>query len=416
MLGAIGSSLMVLGVSLALFGAVLWLVKRLTGGGVAGRGALPLEVLGRAAVGPRQGVTALRVGRRVVLISVGDGGVRPLLEMPESEWSDAVEEAHATGGSAMHEFRARLLRSLRASASIVGAVLLVNGIAPAEVAASEWVAVAAVAAVQAGPAGPGAGQAPQVQAPPAQTPQVPAQAAAAAQQGGRALPPGFVGLPRIDMRVGEPDSGLRLSGTVGAVVVIGLLALLPSLLLLMTSFTRILIVLHLVRQALGTQTTPPGHLVSALALLLTGFVMAPTLAEVNRTALAPWMEGAITEGEMLKAAAVPFRAFMLEHTREQDLVTFLELGGGPAPASVEEIPLTTLASAFVTSELRAAFQMGFVLFLPFIVIDLVVASVLMSLGMFMLPPVMISLPCKLLLFVLVDGWTLIVQSLAASFR
>ncbi len=397
MLGGIGSALMVLGVSLALFGGVLWLVKRLTGTSIVGRGAFPLEVLGRIAVGPRQGVTALRVGRRVVLVSVGEGGVRPLLELPETEWSDAVEEAHGVAAGAAHEFRARLLRSLRVSASIVGVLLLASGVAPTEAVAGEWAAVATGAMLQVAPGAP-------------------AQAAAVTQQGGRALPPGFVGLPRVDLQIGEDDSGLRLSGTVGAVVVMGLLTILPTLLLLMTSFTRILIVLHLVRQALGTQTTPPSHLVSALALLLTGFVMAPTLAEVNRTALAPWMEGAITEGEMLKAAAVPFRAFMLEHTREQDLVTFLELGDGPPPASAEEIPLTTLASAFVTSELRAAFQMGFVLFLPFIVIDIVVASVLMSLGMFMLPPVMISLPCKLLLFVLVDGWTLVVQSLAASFR
>lgn len=397
MLGGIGSALMVLGVSLALFGGVLWLVKRLTGTSIVGRGAFPLEVLGRIAVGPRQGVTALRVGRRVVLVSVGEGGVRPLLELPETEWSDAVEEAHGVAAGAAHEFRARLLRSLRVSASIVGVLLLASGVAPTEAVAGEWAAVATGAMLQVAPGAP-------------------AQAAAVTQQGGRALPPGFVGLPRVDLQIGEDDSGLRLSGTVGAVVVMGLLTILPTLLLLMTSFTRILIVLHLVRQALGTQTTPPSHLVSALALLLTGFVMAPTLAEVNRTALAPWMEGAITEGEMLQAAAVPFRAFMLEHTREQDLVTFLELGDGPPPASAEEIPLTTLASAFVTSELRAAFQMGFVLFLPFIVIDIVVASVLMSLGMFMLPPVMISLPCKLLLFVLVDGWTLVVQSLAASFR
>lgn len=400
MLGGIGSALMVLGVSLALFGAVLWLVKRLTGAPIGGRGTFPLEVLGRVAVGPRQGVTALRVGRRVVLVSVGEGGVRPLLDLPGEEWTAAVEEAHGVASGAAHEFRARLLRSLRVSASIAGAVLIASGAAPAEAAASEWAAAAGVAMLQVAPGAPAA----------------PPQAAAPAQQGARVLPPGFTGLPRVDLQIGEDDGGLRLSGTVGAVVVMGLLTLLPTLLLLMTSFTRILIVLHLVRQALGTQTTPPAHLVSALALLLTGFVMAPTLSEVNRSALAPWMEGAITEGEMLKAAAVPFRAFMLEHTREQDLVTFLELGEGPPPASAEEIPLTTLASAFVTSELRAAFQMGFVLFLPFIVIDIVVASVLMSLGMFMLPPVMISLPCKLLLFVLVDGWTLIVQSLAASFR
>ena len=397
MLGGIGSALMVLGASLALFGGVLWLVKRLTGASIGGRGAFPLEVLGRVAVGPRQGVTALRVGRRVVLISVGEGGVHPLLELPEAEWADAVEAAHSAAGAAAHEFRARLLRSLRVSASIVGVLLLAAAAAPAEAMAGEWGAVAAGAMLQVAPGAPG-------------------QANAVAQQGGRALPQGFVGLPRVNIQIGEDDSGLRLSGTVGAVVVMGVLTLLPTLLLLMTSFTRILIVLHLVRQALGTQTTPPAHLVSALALLLTGFVMAPTLSEVNRTALAPWMEGQITEGEMLKAASVPFREFMLKHTREQDLVTFLELSDAPPPASVDEIPLTTLASAFVTSELRAAFQMGFVLFLPFVVIDIVVASVLMSLGMFMLPPVMISLPCKLLLFVLVDGWTLVVQSLAASFH
>lgn len=296
-----------------------------------------------------------------------------------------------------HDFRARLLRSLRVSASVVIALALADAATPAEARAGEWGVVATGAMLQAVPTAP---------APPN----------AVAQQGGRALPQGFVGLPRIDLQIGKDDSGLRLSGTVGAVVVIGLLTLLPTLLLLMTSFTRILIVLHLVRQALGTQTTPPAHLVSALALLLTGFVMAPTLAEVNRTALAPWLDGAITEGEMLKAAVVPFREFMLEHTREEDLATFLELSDAPPPASPDEIPLMTLASAFVTSELRAAFQMGFVLFLPFVVIDIVVASVLMSLGMFMLPPVMISLPCKLLLFVLVDGWTLVVQSLAASFR
>jgi flagellar biosynthetic protein FliP len=396
--GAVASALVALGTSLALFGAAMWLVRRVTGAGRGVRAAGPLEVLGRVAVGPRQGVAALRVGRRVVLVSVGEGGVRPLLELPETEWADAVAEAQGVRTGA--EFGARLLRSLRAAASVMAAVLLV-GAAPAPAAARPALAAQPAAAQ------PAAAQQP------AGAPQAPA---AAPQTGRVMVPPVSSRLPRLSLGLGEEDSGLQVSGTVGAVIVLGLLALLPTLLLLMTSFTRILIVLHLVRQALGTQTAPPGHLISALALLLTGFVMTPTLSEVNRTALAPWLEGAITEGEMLRAAAVPFRSFMLEHTREQDLITFLDLSGGQAPASAEEIPLATLASAFVTSELRAAFQMGFVLFLPFIVIDLVVASVLMSLGMFMLPPAMISLPCKLLLFVLVDGWTLVVQSLAASFR
>jgi len=397
-IGAVASALVALGTSLALFGAVMWVVRRVMGAGRGVRTAAPLEVLGRVAVGPRQGVTALRVGRRVVLVSVGEGGVRPLLEMPEAEWSDAVAETQG----ARAEFGVRLLRSLRAAASVIAAVLLLGG-------AAATLTARPVLAAQA----PAAQQAAAAQQPPA----APQAAAAAPQQTGRVMvPPVSSRMPRLSLGLGDEDSGLQVSGTVGAVIVLGLLALLPTLLLLMTSFTRILIVLHLVRQALGTQTAPPGHLISALALLLTGFVMMPTLSEVNRTALAPWIDGAITEGEMLRAAAVPFRAFMLEHTREQDLITFLELSGGQAPTSPEEIPLATLASAFVTSELRAAFQMGFVLFLPFIVIDLVVASVLMSLGMFMLPPAMISLPCKLLLFVLVDGWTLVVQSLAASFR
>src|SRR5690606_31270680 len=174
MLGGIGSALMVLGVSLALFGAVLWLVKRLTGAPIGGRGTFPLEVLGRVAVGPRQGVTALRVGRRVVLVSVGEGGVRPLLDLPGEEWTAAVEEAHGVASGPAREFRARLLRSLRVSASIAGAVLIASGAAPAEAAASEWAAAAGVAMLQVAPGAPAA----------------PPQAAAPAQQGARVLPPG----------------------------------------------------------------------------------------------------------------------------------------------------------------------------------------------------------------------------------
>jgi flagellar biosynthesis protein FliP len=223
--------------------------------------------------------------------------------------------------------------------------------------------------------------------------------------------------PQVDLRVGgESNNGLRLSGTVGIVVMMGLLTLLPTLLLMMTSFTRILIVLHFLRTALATQNAPPAPLVAAMALMLTGFVMSPTLTAVNRDALQPWMNGQIEQGEMLKRGSQPFREFMLRQTRDRDLQVFVDLSKGPKPATAADIPLVTLMSAFVTSELRTAFQIGFALFLPFIIIDVVVSSVLMSMGMFMLPPAMISLPFKLLLFVLVDGWTLIVQSLVASFR
>jgi flagellar biosynthetic protein FliP len=153
-----------------------------------------------------------------------------------------------------------------------------------------------------------------------------------------------------------------------------------------------------------------------MSVLLTAFVMAPTFEVVNETALTPWMAGEVDEVQMLKAASVPMREFMLQSTREQDLDAFIEMRGGPAPETVDDVPFVVVTSAFVTSELTAAFQMGFAIFLPFIVIDIVVASVLMSMGMFMLPPVMVSLPFKLLLFVLVDGWSLIMSSLVQSFQ
>jgi flagellar biosynthetic protein FliP len=170
-----------------------------------------------------------------------------------------------------------------------------------------------------------------------------------------------------------------------------------------------------VRQALGTQTAPPGVMLTALALLLTFFVMAPTLREVNEVAIQPYVAGQMDEGQLLTAGVEPFRAFMLRQTPESDLARFVEMSGDVVPELPEQVKLPVLVSAFATSELRAAFKMGFALFLPFVVIDLVVAAVLTSMGMFMLPPTMIALPCKLLLFVLVDGWSLLVQSLVASF-
>ena len=222
--------------------------------------------------------------------------------------------------------------------------------------------------------------------------------------------------PQMDLRMGDAEGGLRLSGTVGVVIMMGLLTLIPTLLLMMTGFTRILIVLHFLRQAMGTQSAPPAHLVAGLALLLTGFVMAPTLKEANETAIQPWLDGRIEQAEMMREGVKPFREFMVAQTRESDIRAFLDMSEAPEPETVDDVPLVVLMSAFVVSELRTAFQIGFALFLPFIVIDVVVASVLMSMGMFMLPPAMISLPFKLLLFVLVDGWTLLVQSLVQSFR
>ncbi|MEO7360189.1 MAG: flagellar type III secretion system pore protein FliP [Gemmatimonadaceae bacterium] len=225
-------------------------------------------------------------------------------------------------------------------------------------------------------------------------------------------------LPQMDIKIGDgQDGGLRLSGTVGIVVMMGLLTLVPTLVLMMTGFTRILIVLHFLKQAMGTQSAPPAQLLAAMALLLTGFVMAPTFTEVNRTALQPWMDGKITQVEMLKEGVKPMRVFMMKQMKtEADLKTFVELSHLPKMNTIDDVPLHVLMSAFVTHELREAFKIGFVVYLPFIIIDAVVSSVLMSMGMFMLPPAMISMPFKLLLFVLVDGWGLIVQELVKSFR
>jgi len=224
-------------------------------------------------------------------------------------------------------------------------------------------------------------------------------------------------LPQMDVQLGDAkEGGLRLNGTVGIVVMMGLLTLLPTLLLMMTGFTRILIVLHFLKQAMGTQSAPPAQLLAAMALLLTGFVMAPTLSQVNNQAITPWLDGKITQVEMMKTSVVPMREFMLKQTRESDLKTFVEMSKLPRPNSAADVPLHVLMSAFVASELRTAFQIGFAIYLPFIIIDAVVASVLMSMGMFMLPPAMISLPFKLLLFVLVDGWSLTISSLVQSFK
>lgn len=195
-----------------------------------------------------------------------------------------------------------------------------------------------------------------------------------------------------------------------------ILSIAPAILVLMTCFTRIIVVLSFVRTSLATQTMPPNQVLLGLALFLTFFVMAPVFNEVNEVALQPYLDGELTQQEAFDEAAIPMKQFMAQHTRQQDLALFLNYSNAETPQSIEDIPLTTLVPAFAISELKTAFQIGFIIFVPFLVIDMIVASTLMSMGMMMLPPVMISLPFKILLFVLVDGWYLVVQSLLYSFN
>ena len=207
----------------------------------------------------------------------------------------------------------------------------------------------------------------------------------------------------------------NVSTSVKLVLLLTVLSLAPSILILMTSFTRIVIVLSFTRTALATQQMPPNQVIVGLALFLTFFIMAPTFSEVNEVALQPLFDEEIGLEEAYDRASLPFKEFMAGHTRQKDLELFLNYNQAETPESVEDIPLTMLVPAYALSEIKTAFQMGFMIFIPFLVIDMVVASVLMSMGMMMLPPVMISLPFKILLFILVDGWYLIIKSLLQSF-
>lgn len=193
------------------------------------------------------------------------------------------------------------------------------------------------------------------------------------------------------------------------------LTLLPAIVLMMTAFTRIIIVLGILRQAIGAGQTPPNQVLVGLALFLTLFVMSPVVHRINEEALQPYSAGTIEASVALERAVVPLKKFMLDQTRESDIATFVRISGGKGFATPQDVPLTLLVPAFVTSELKTAFLIGFLIYIPFVIIDLVVASVLMSMGMMMLSPVLISLPFKLMLFVLVDGWSLVMGTLAASF-
>jgi flagellar biosynthetic protein FliP len=217
-----------------------------------------------------------------------------------------------------------------------------------------------------------------------------------------------------DVRGG--NAGGELSVNLQLLLLFTVLALGPAIVVMMTSFTRMVVVLSFVRHAIGTQQMPPAQLIIGLALILSAFVMAPVFQQIHAEALQPYLDHQLSQSEALAKAAVPLRTFMLKQTREQDLALFVELSEMDPPKTPDDIPLHVLVPGFVISELRVAFQIGFVIFIPFLVIDMVVASVLMSMGMMMLPPVMVSLPFKILLFVLVDGWYLLVKSLVVSFH
>ena len=232
-----------------------------------------------------------------------------------------------------------------------------------------------------------------------------AHAAGAAEQG-------FSG---VELRVGAGSNPNGLTLPLQILVLLTLLTLLPALVLSVTSFTRIIIVTHFLRQALGTQTMPPNQVLIGLSLFLTFFIMQPVGDRINQEAVQPMLQGQLTEMEALERAGTPMREFMLRYTREKDLLLFINIARLPRPASSQALPLRVVIPSFMISELKTAFQIGFAVFIPFLIIDMVVASVLLAMGMMQLPPVVISTPLKILLFVMVDGWNLVVGSVVRSF-
>lgn len=223
------------------------------------------------------------------------------------------------------------------------------------------------------------------------------------------------GIPLISIGIGKASGPSEVATSLQILFLLTVLSLAPAIVIMMTSFARVVVVLAFLRQALGTQQTPPNQIIIGLALFITFFIMAPVWKRVNGEALQPYLAKQVSHKVALERAAVPVRNFMLRQTREKDLALFVRLSRSPAPRKPDEVPLTTLIPAFVISELKTAFQIGFMLYLPFLILDMVVASVLLSMGMLMLPPILVSLPFKLMLFVMVDGWHLVVGSLIESF-
>ncbi len=223
-------------------------------------------------------------------------------------------------------------------------------------------------------------------------------------------------LPKLTLSVNDSAKPSDVVVTLQILLLITILALAPSILILMTSFVRIIIVLSFLRRAIGTQTMPPDQIMVGLALFLTLFIMMPTFTQINQNAIQPYLDQKIEFREALKEAGNPVRNFMLRQVSEKDVALFVRISKMPPPRNVNDLPYEVIIPAFITSELKTAFIIGFILFIPFLVIDMIVASVLLSMGMMMLPPVMISMPFKIVLFVLVDGWHLIVKQLVVGFR
>ncbi|GAV22572.1 flagellar biosynthetic protein FliP [Carboxydothermus pertinax] len=222
-------------------------------------------------------------------------------------------------------------------------------------------------------------------------------------------------IPNIQLNINGQGSPQEVVNSVKLLVLLTILALVPAFLLLMTSFTRIVVVLSLLRNALGTQQAPPNQVLIGLAVFLTIFIMSPVINQINQQAIQPYLNNKISQEQAIRAAEAPLKDFMLKQTREKDLALFIDLAKLPRPRTKDDVPFTVVVPAFIISELKTAFQMGFMLFIPFLIIDMVVASILMSMGMFMIPPMLVALPFKLLLFVLADGWYLVVKSLVTSF-
>lgn len=226
-----------------------------------------------------------------------------------------------------------------------------------------------------------------------------------------------VKLPGVDITLnGGAQSGTQVAGALKILLALTVLSLGPALLIAVTSFTRIIIVLSMLRHALGMQETPPNIVLISLSLFLTSFVMMPVFKQVSEQAWTPFVNGTLESGAALDKAMAPLREFMIRQTREQDMALMVEISRSPPPQTPEDIGSVQLIPAFMLSELKSAFQIGFVVFLPFLLIDLLVSSVLMAMGMFMVPPVVISLPIKILMFVLIDGWNLVVRSILGSFH
>lgn len=223
------------------------------------------------------------------------------------------------------------------------------------------------------------------------------------------------GLPTLTFGIGEATEPGQVSTALQVLMVLTILSVAPAILLMTTAFTRVVIVLSFVRQALGTPQLPPNQIVIGLALFLTLFIMAPVWTKINETALQPYLNNELSQQVALEKALDPMRDFMLGQTAEKDLALLMEIARVEAPATRDDVPTLTLIPAFMLSELKRAFQMGFMIYIPFLVVDMVVASVLMAMGMMMLPPPIIAMPFKILLFVLVDGWALVVGSLVKSF-